>query len=166
MSSQLQNLPDPETVASHAELLISKPGRSIWMAVNGHANTPILTSYTIKLLERWLLDDHHGSVQILTAYDHGVIRNTPQLRTLAEHLPSRVAMRVLDPDAETFVGEYRINGEWLLTESGGALYRQTVDSSAWTGAIYAPAPMRRLQREHERLWEHALPSSELRSMHI
>ncbi len=166
MTTQLQNLPDPESVTSHISMLISKPGRTIWIAVSGRASTPILTPHTVNLMERWLLDDHRANVQILTSYDHGVLRDTPHLRTLGEHLPSRVAMRVLDPDAETFVGEFRLHGEWLLTESGGALYRQSVDTTAWSGAIYAPGAMRRLQREHARLWENALPSSELRSMHI
>ncbi len=166
MATQLESIPDLESADAHVQLLLAKPGRTIWMAVDGRVSNPFLTPLTVRLIERWLLDDHHASVQILTTFDHGVIRAVPHLRGLADHLPSRISMRVLDPKSENFTGEWRIQGEWLLTESGGVLYRNSVENNEWSGALYAPAEMRRMQREHSRLWENALPSSELRSMHI
>lgn len=166
MATPLESIPDLESVASQVQVLLARPGRTIWMAVNGRVANPFLTPLTVRLIERWLLADHHTSVQILTTFDHGVIRAAPHLRGLADHLPSRISMRVLDPKAENFSGEWRIQGEWLLTESGGVLYRTSVENNDWSGSLNAPAEMRRMQREHSRLWENALPSSELRSMHI
>ncbi len=166
MATPLESISDLESVDAHVQMLLANPGRNIWMAVNGRVSNPFLTPLTLRMIERWLLDDHHTSVQILTTFDHGVIRSVPHLRPLADHLPSRIAMRMLDPKAENFSGEWRIHGEWLLTQAGGVLYRNSVENNDWSGAVYAPAEMRRLQREHARLWDNAIPSSEMRSMHI
>lgn len=166
MAQQLESIPDLDSIGTHAQMLLAKPGRHVWMAVDGRLSNPFLTPFTVKLLERWLLDDHHTSVQILTTFDHGVVRAVPQLRALAEHLPSRITMRTLDPKAESFSGDYRIQGEWLLTRAGGVLHRHSVENDDWSGALYAPGAMRKLQRTHALLWEHALPSTELRSMPI
>lgn len=166
MANPLESVPTLEAASQMASTLLSAPGKTVWMAIDGSTINPFLSTTNIQTLERRLLDDYRFELFILTANDHGLLRANPTLRPLADHLPSRVKVRTLDPKAETFTGDWYIRSEWLLTDAGGVLYRNSIGSTEWYGSERAGSEVRRLQMQHEELWNHAQPSSELRSMHI
>lgn len=166
MSKSLDTLSEDLTPEAVVETLLAKPGRFIWMGIDGRVSNPFLNAASLAQIEQWLLDDYHTRLEILTGNDHSLVRAVPQLRGLKERLSSRIDVRVLGHDTDTFSGDWHINGEWLLTERDGVLYRNGIDTTLWQMSAHAPAEMRRLQRNHAQLWEHAVPSTELRSMTI
>lgn len=166
MSKTLEVLAEDASLEATVGLLLQRPGRYVWVGLDGKVNNPFFSSTSLRQIEQWLLNDHHTALQILVASDHSLVRAVPQLRELIQHLSSRIEVRVLGSDSDTFSGDWHIQGEWLLTDRGGVLYRSSIENNIWQSAMHAPAAMRRLQRAHAQIWEHATPSAELRSMTI
>lgn len=166
MPTPLDALNSFEAAQAAVHLALRSPGRAIWAGLDGESPNPFFDTRSVGMIERWLLDDHRAELQILVARDRALLAKAPALVTLARRLSSRVGIRVLDPEAEDFSGEWHIHGEWFLSDAGAVVYRINKDSTAWQGSANAPMEMRRLQKNHAGLWEHALPSSETRSLSI
>jgi|SRR5690554_2062998 len=102
----------------------------------------------------------YTQARVLIADIKPAVGRSHALRDLAEKLPSKIQMRVANPD-------YPLSDNaWLLADDTGVMFRKEPHLYKGFVSFNHPSRNRQLQQEFLRMWEYATESPELRRLGI
>jgi hypothetical protein len=141
--------------------LISAARRRLWLYSRDFDPQLLATASMLEALKRFSIESRGGELRILLREPTAALRNASSQIGLSPRLSSCILIRV--PGEEK---DLQYPGAFLLNDCGGFLLRPLGSRYEGTADLYGPGRQRQLREYFEQVWERAVPSPELRPVHI
>jgi len=160
LDSQLHHFDHLQDCLDLTHCLLQQARRQIYILTPdlefGFYDQPMLVDQLSALLRH----SRYTQAKVLIGDIKPAVGRSHALRDLAERLPSKIQMRVVNKDYPSS------DNAWLLADNSGLMFRK--DPHLYKGFVsfQHPARNQQLQQEFQRMWDYAFESPELRRLGI
>jgi hypothetical protein len=141
--------------------MLQQARRNLWLYARDLDPLLFGTGDALEAIKRFAIARGDSNLRVLVHDPAAVQRMGHPLLALAHRLPSHIHMRAVETEQDL-----QYAGAFLIDDQGGYLFRPIGSRFEGNANLHAPGRQRQLRDYFEQVWERALPSPELRQIHL